>query len=88
MDGLNGSTLPRWRCHKVVEAFKIQKVITHLTGGVTLVSEDEAIGSFTVDDQYVVKHNPQAGGYYVRYEDGYSSWSPANAFEDGYTPIA
>lgn len=26
------------------------------------------------------------GGYYVEYEDGYTSWSPAKAFEDGYTP--
>lgn len=24
------------------------------------------------------------GGYFVRYEDGYESWSPAQAFEGGY----
>lgn len=24
------------------------------------------------------------GGYLVRYEDGYESWSPAKAFEEGY----
>lgn len=27
------------------------------------------------------------GGYLVQYEDGYLSWSPAEAFEKGYTPI-
>ena len=27
------------------------------------------------------------GGYYVRYPDGYESWSPAEAFEDGYTLV-
>jgi hypothetical protein len=27
------------------------------------------------------------GGYLVQYEDGYLSWSPAKAFEDGYTRI-
>jgi len=28
------------------------------------------------------------GGYYVMYEDGYASWSPAEAFESGYAPTA
>ena len=27
------------------------------------------------------------GGYYVRYPDGYESWSPAHSFEEGYTLI-
>ena len=26
-------------------------------------------------------------GYYVRYADGYESFSPADVFEDGYTAI-
>lgn len=26
-------------------------------------------------------------GYYVVYDDGYKSWSPAKAFEEGYTKI-
>jgi hypothetical protein len=30
--------------------------------------------------------NP-VGGYYVRYENGFESWSPAKAFEEGYTKI-
>lgn len=30
---------------------------------------------------------PAAGGYYVVYEDGYQSYSPAKAFEDGYAPV-
>ena len=42
---------------------------------------------FTPDYNYVKKHNPQAGGYYVVYEDGYKSWSPAEAFESGYTKM-
>lgn len=28
------------------------------------------------------------GGYYVVYDDGYTSWSPAKAFEEGYTLLA
>lgn len=26
-------------------------------------------------------------GYWVRYEDGYTSWSPTEAFESGYTRV-
>lgn len=35
----------------------------------------------------ITKHNPQIGWYYVVYEDGYVSFSPAGAFEGGYTKI-
>lgn len=27
------------------------------------------------------------GGYYVEYEDGYVSWSPTKAFEEGYSVV-
>lgn len=37
-----------------------------------------------VSSAYMSKHNPKVGGYYIRYEDGYESWSPAHAFESGY----
>ena len=33
------------------------------------------------------KHNPAVGGYYVVYKDGYESFSPAQAFEEGYARI-
>ncbi len=35
--------------------------------------------------EYVNKHRPQPGGYYVQYADGYLSYSPAQAFEGSYT---
>lgn len=31
--------------------------------------------------------HPGIGGYFVRYEDGYTSWSPAKAFEEGYIEV-
>ena len=46
---------------------------------------DNGYAPFFVDQAYMTKHNPQVGGYYVVYEDGYKSFSPAKAFEDGYT---
>lgn len=33
------------------------------------------------------KFEPHTGGYFVMYQDGYSSFSPQKAFEEGYTPI-
>ena len=36
---------------------------------------------------YVEKHAPRVGGYFVRYDDGYESFSPAAAFEGGYTSV-
>lgn len=40
-----------------------------------------------VPKEYLERNNPKAGGYYVLYEDGYESYSPAKQFEDGYTMI-
>lgn len=53
--------------------------------GAILVPEDERLGEIIVNHAYVRKHNPQVGGYYVVYADGYESFSPAQAFEEGYT---
>jgi hypothetical protein len=33
------------------------------------------------------KHKPEVGGYYVVYKEGYKSFSPAGAFEEGYALI-
>jgi len=40
-----------------------------------------------VDGQYLRQHRPEVGGYYVVYKDGYKSYSPAKAFEEGYTRL-
>lgn len=61
------------------------------THGPTMASiitpEDSAYAPFKVSHQFTVKHNPQAGGYFVVYKDGYQSFSPAAAFEEGYSKI-
>lgn len=43
--------------------------------------------AFFVDQAYMAKHKPEVGGYFVQYDDGYKSFSPAKAFEEGYTRI-
>lgn len=57
-------------------------------GGYIIVPEDEGFAPFEVSMEFVQKHAPEAGGYYVTYDDGYKSYSPAKAFEDGYAKIA
>ena len=78
--------MPRYKCHKEVHALKIAEVITY-EGTTTIVPADEGYAPFAVSGEYYEKHKPVAGGYYVVYEDGYKSFSPAEAFEGGYTAI-
>lgn len=78
--------MPRYRCHKEVWALKIQALDeVGPDGACKLFPSDAGYASFVVDGAYVRKHNPQPGGYYVVYKDGYKSFSPAQAFEEGYT---
>lgn len=48
---------------------------------------EDGYAPFEVDVAFLKKHNPHVGGYYVVYADGYKSFSPADAFEEGYTLI-
>lgn len=78
--------MPKYRCHKEVHAHKIAS-INLLENGTAIIVPAGRYPSFQVDAEYVTKHKPQAGGYYIVYEDGYKSWSPAEAFEGGYTLV-
>jgi hypothetical protein len=94
---VNPESLPLWKSHKKVRAVKIKSVVfdwelaraedRETDGGATITPEEPGIFPFKVNRNYVNKHDPTAGGYYVLYEDGYESWSPAEAFESGYTRI-
>lgn len=53
--------------------------------GAMIIPEDPLYSPFSVDADYMAKHKPEIGGYFVQYDDGYSSFSPAKAFEEGYT---
>lgn len=80
--------MPRYQCHKKVWALKIESV-SWSNGGdnLRLTFEDEGYAPLDLEEDYFRKHHPVAGGYYVVYEDGYNSFSPAKAFEDGYTRL-
>lgn len=84
--------VPRYRSHKIVRAAKILAVSGDGSARSPGELHLEIPGRpdplvLPVDRDYMEKHKPQVGGYYVLYKDGYESWSPANALESGYTLI-
>lgn len=89
--------MPRYQCHKQVWALKIKAIEQAPanqerqwpSGDWLLMPEEAGYAPIVVGhDEYVLRCKPQAGGYYVVYDDGYTSYSPAKAFEDGYTLAA
>jgi hypothetical protein len=87
VSGEASAEMPRYRCHKEVHALKI-KGIEQRDDGNYLVPDDARYAAFWLDPAFINKHNPQPGGYYVVYDDGYASFSPAKAFEEGYTLVS
>ncbi len=80
--------MPRYRCHKEVWALKLRGVgPVDGSGKAWLFPEDREYSEFAVSSEYLRKHDPQPGGYFVVYDDGYESFSPAAPFEAGYTRI-
>jgi len=78
--------IPRWQCRRVVEGFEIGKINWRDNGGAELVS---TCGQFVVcvSQAYLDKYRPTPEGFYMKSEDGYESWSPADTFRSGHTQI-
>lgn len=84
--------MQQYKSHKTVEAAKINSVTMQDDGSaqINLLGDDAAV---IVTADWLSKHQPAdpntplAGGYFVLYDDEYTSWSPADAFEAGYTAL-
>lgn len=80
--------MPKYKCRKEVWALKIESIRqVGNDGNMEVTPSDKGFAPFVVSSEYAEKHKPHAGGYYVVYEGGYKSFSPATAFEDGYTKV-
>ena len=86
--------MPKYKCHKEVWALKIKSIVRdgegknrESDGSAIITPEEDDYAPFRVEPDYLHKHKPQVGGYYVVYKDGYKSFSPADAFEEGYSRI-
>jgi hypothetical protein len=89
--------MPKYQSHKKVWALKIKALAfdrdaahaegREQDGTAMLTPEEDGYAPIKLDAGYVYKHKPEVGGYYVVYDDGYKSFSPAKAFEEGYTRL-
>lgn len=86
MDAYEVSPLPEYKCHKIVKAGKIVG-ISNYPDKVQVTLALEGGQHVVVGSGFLEKHDPEPGGYYVLYGDGYESYSPGGVFEGGYDRI-
>lgn len=88
--------LPLFQCTKKVHAVKISEIYTNVNitsknGDIThnniVIYSVNSYSYIVISKEYYEKFKPYPGGYYVVYEDGYESFSPKEAFENGYFEI-
>lgn len=82
------SQLADWKCHKIVKAGKITAFGDGFNTPVTVEDVNGAECKVEMPASAFARGRPNLGDYIVIYDDGYKSWSPAKAFEDGYTRVA
>ena len=81
--------MPRYQSHKKVWALKIETLDIGENGVAKIMPADEGYALFETRPGWADRFEGSDDdfGYYVRYEDGFTSWSPTEAFENGYTSI-
>ena len=87
-----GIEMPKYRCHKEVHALKIESITLNPDDSVVLDFANPNYADITVPMPEAQRFKPfgyatpgDDKGYLVSYKDGYISWSPTEAFEDGYS---
>lgn len=87
--------MKKYQSHKVVEAARIQHIDQGTDGFIVFTMNGKPGGEeHHVPQSIFARGKPPVNeregcfdGYLVRYADGYVSWSPSKAFEEGYTPL-
>lgn len=81
--------LSKWKCHKEVHATKIAAIEFEADGSAKVAPADVMWPTYSTKPGFRARFRGDEGdlGYLVVYEDGYESWSPSKAFEEGYTRI-
>lgn len=80
---------PVYKCHKIVNAAKLLAITEDHDSTETpwLLTFEDGVPNQRVSFEWYRTRKPEVGGYFVIYSDGYTSWSPGEVFEEGYTPI-
>ena len=79
--------LPQYQNHAVVSAIRVASIHSDADGRWLITPVLIDVPPFEVGAEYVQKHNPVAGGYYVTGADG-EGFIPASAFERDHTLIS
>src|SRR5262245_30828898 len=91
MSNLPGIEMPRYQCHKQVWALKIAAIEFEADGSAEIAPAESGYGTVLTRPGFRSRFHGDIYssdlGYYVVYKDGYQSWSPTDAFEEGYTRI-
>lgn len=77
-----------YRSHKTVKAVKCSEIrrVPQEDGSHPQLQADD-MNLYAVDANIFARGEPTGAFYIVEYEDGYRSWSPAEAFEKGYKEL-
>jgi hypothetical protein len=81
--------MPLYRSHKQVRALEIKEVQRDdesMRVRLIFVDSEHPL-NFIPNDPIFARYKPQPGDFFVVYEDGYQSFSPAQAFREGYTRV-
>jgi hypothetical protein len=86
------SELAQWQSHKIVRAGKLmaQQVEHDDSTDHSILTVEDVNGvpcKVAVPTNFFARGAPVPGDYVVIYDDGYKSWSPVKAFEEGYTKL-
>lgn len=81
---MSNNLIPIYQCTKQVQALKISNIDLSEEDIAIISFEKEEFSPKTVERVFYDKFHPEVGGYLVYYIDGYLSYSPAHAFENGY----
>lgn len=79
--------MPRYVSHKKVWALRIGRIEILWNESARITPVDQGYSIFETNPGWASRFfgKNEDLGYFVQYEDGYTSWSPTKAFEEGYT---
>lgn len=78
------ANLPKYKCHRVVGAVKIKKIVGDMKGGATLipaVDKKSKIKPLYVSHNFMNTYNPKVDDYYAVNADGSVSVHNGKTFE-------
>lgn len=85
----NQVEMPKYKCHKEVHALQIERIVERPNNSIDLFFVDKNFVHMNLEGSEQARFVGIAEplGYLVVYKDGYKSFSPQTAFEEGYTRI-